>query len=216
MSALSLIFFIVCCRTLACESSVWHKMPSGVPTYVLSCEEANPANSPAMGTFLLSSPIFFLTTHKFLWCSCSVFLDYLWSCQYHAFSCLWKAIFPVLNQRFIFKRSCRWLWVAFLTTHFWVLFCGDRQIQELLSRCKHVFKKIGCMTVKSVNMVSAQCCCVFSSVWSVLWSLFKNLVCFSIFVLVYWSSRLGVLCKCHLASLPLPLPSSFKLLMGML
>lgn len=29
-------------------------------------------------------------------------------------------------------------------------------------------------------------------------------------------SSLCVLCKCHLASLPLPLPSSFKLLMGML
>lgn len=63
---------------------------------------------------------------------------------------------------------------------------------------------------------SAQCCSIFSSVWNVLRSLYKNPMRFSIFVLVYCSTRFGVLCKCHLASLPLPLPSSFILLMGML
>lgn len=63
-------------------------------------------------------------------------------------------------------------------------------------------------------MVSVQCCSVFSSVWSALWCLFKNPICFSIFVLVYCSTQLGVLCKCHLASFAFATPILFQIVDG--
>lgn len=150
LPALSLLFFTVCCRALACGSRVWHKMHSGVPL-VTSClvRIRTQLIHQLWERFCSHLPRFSRQNINF----CSVRVVFFGLLVVPSIPCIrlpLESNFPALNQRFIFKRSCMGLQAAFLTTHLGVLFCGNRQIQELLSRCKPVFRKIGCMNVKSV------------------------------------------------------------------